>query len=220
MSSRLDLKDIFEHLKEEQYCIVKKPIKFPKYEEGEDIDIFCYFVERVIEKLLFKLKDYPFEIKVKKENKRAYIDLLKDDKIYFRFDIYGEIPKYKNILIKDAFFSSIIENSHFENNIKVPSKIDEMIIRYLEYQEYYAQRPDKIKHIEYIKEYLNEKNKKIFFDKLHYYTELPQLDYKVKKPSFIREFLKYVKNRVLIVKNSLKSYGFKITIKKILKRLR
>jgi len=220
MSSKLDLIDIFDSLKNEQYCIVKKSLDFPEYEEGEDIDIFCYFVERIIEKILFKLKDYNFEIKVKKENKRAYIDLLKDDKIYFRFDIYGKMPKYKNILIKDAFFSSIIENSHFENNIKVPSKIDEMIIRYLEYQEYYAQRPDKIKHIEYIKEYLNEDNKKIFFDKLNYYTELPPLEYKVKKPSFIREFLKYIENRVLIVKNSLKSYGFKTTIKKILERLR
>ena len=87
------------------------------------------------------------------------------------------MPIYKNINIKEGLFSSIIENKISESIllsdekilVYYPALVDEIIIRYLEYIENYQLRPDKIKHLDYIVEKLDEKNKKEFLEKLHIY---------------------------------------------------
>ena len=223
MSKQIDLKKVFSSLKDEQYVIIKKSLYFPEYHKGDDIDIFAYSIDKVSEKILFILKSLIWDginIKIKrKEDNGIYIDVFDNGELEIRFDLYQKLPKYKNLLIKDALFSSIIENAIIKNDFKFPNEIDEMILRYIEYQEWYAKRPDKIKHIEYVKEYLNNDNKKYFFDKLHYYTALPPLEYKVVKHSVIRGGVKYLFNRFLILRNAIKSYGYKETLNKIIKRV-
>jgi hypothetical protein len=58
--------------------------------------------------------------------------------------------------------------------IKYASKIDDLILRYIEYIEWYEIRPDKIKHLEFIAEHLtSDEEQKKMLDKLHYYTAFP-----------------------------------------------
>ena len=70
-----------------------------------------------------------------------HIDFLSKEMIDFRFDLYGSMPKYRNIKVKPALFESIIENSFslsrtWEESIYkfyIPETVDDMTIRYLEY---------------------------------------------------------------------------------------
>ena len=182
---KIGLKPLFEKLETKSYSIIKLPTEFPDYKIGSDLDIFCYDVEgisRVVLAYLQEIISKDLSVKIINRRTQIYIDVMDEDKIHFRFDLYGTLPTYKNILIKEAFFSSVIENSQtIEQNgckVKVPSQIDESILRYIEYQEWYEQRPDKIKHIKYLEEKI--KNSEIdinrLLDKLHYYTELPQVE--------------------------------------------
>ena len=162
------------------------PDEFPEYAIGSDIDIFCYDINNIANIILQNTNQYisdKITIEIKELNKQIYVDIKEYDKIHFRFDLYGELPNYKNVKIKPCLFSSIIEHAtsksilNNELTVKVPCLIDEIIIRYIEYHEWYAQRPDKIKHINYIEKMIDLEmvDTTLFFDKLHYYTELPMV---------------------------------------------
>jgi len=70
----------------------------------------------------------------------------------------------------------MLVNLSVDCSIFIPSSIDDNILRYIEYQEWYGQRPDKIKHINYILEACTPKEKNKFLEKLHHYTELPPVE--------------------------------------------
>ncbi len=181
----LDLSKIFKKLEDKNYCIIKLPDVFPSYDIGSDLDIFCYDVQDISKIILSNIQEFitaDLKIEIINNNTQIYIDIIHNDKIHFRFDLYGALPFYKNLDIKEAFFSSIIENSKMlkldKINISVPSNIDEAILRYIEYQEWYAQRPDKIKHIQYLEDKMASKDIDInkMFDKLHYYIAIPNTE--------------------------------------------
>lgn len=178
----LDLSKIFKKLEYENYCIIKLPESFPLYEVGSDLDIFCYDVKSFSKIILSNIQELDatkVKIKIKTTETQTYIDIIDNKKIHFRFDLYGVLPFYKNINIKNAFFGSVIEHSKrikiANLNIAIPSNIDDAILRYIEYQEWYSQRPDKIKHIKYIKDKMqsNDIDLNKMFDRLHYYTSIP-----------------------------------------------
>ncbi len=183
---KIDLIQIFKLLENKFYCIIKIPDEFPEYAIGSDIDIFCYDINNIANIILQNTNQYisdKITIEIKELNKQIYVDIKEYDKIHLRFDLYGELPNYKNVKIKPCLFSSIIEHAtsksilNNELTVKVPCLIDETIIRYIEYHEWYAQRPDKIKHINYIEKMIDLEmvDTTLFFDKLHYYTELPMV---------------------------------------------
>lgn len=196
----LNLYDFYKQLENEKYCIVKNS-NLLSYNQGEDIDIFCYNIKEIINVICHVGKTYVesqgYSIKITEVvvGKHVHVDFMFKKKIDYRFDLYGELPSYKKMNVRLGFFGSVIENAQIlelgNNNEKVkvyvPCRIDDYIIRYLEYCEWYAVRPEKIKHINYIEENILENEKKAFWDKLHYYTELPEI--KVKKMSFTKRFV-------------------------------
>lgn len=222
----IDLIPLFERLEDKNYCVVKLPIEFPNYKIGSDLDIFCYDIDDIAKVIVgYLAKD--LDIKITKRKGQMYIDIFGvNDKIHFRFDLYGALPSYKNILIKEAFFSSVIENSKILNQegcqVKVPCLIDETILRYIEYQEWYGQRPDKIKHIEYINDKISDGKVNVnqFLDKLHFYTDLPDVEEsrQVSTSGFVRNlsFLLIMTRKLFTM---MKQKGFKDTLKKIKNRL-
>ena len=227
---KVDLKPLFEKLETKSYSVIKLPSEFPDYKIGSDLDIFCYDVEDISRVVLAYLQEnISKELSVNITNKgtQIYIDVMYKDKIHFRFDLYGALPTYKNILIKEAFFSSVIENSNMiEQNrckVKVPSANDENILRYIEYQEWYGQRPDKIKHIEYLEEKIksSEININNLLDKLHYYTELPKIEKnrQVSSSGVVRYF-SYLLDLVKKVFRVIKEKGLKETLRLIIKKVK
>lgn len=204
---KIDFVRIFNALKFEDWCIVKINDAFPKIIIGSDIDIFCFDIDKVSSIILGILQEEiseNLEIKIIQRKDQLYIDILNKKNILYRFDLYGKLPKYKNILIKPCYFSTVIENKILvENkNLKyyVPCELDECILRYIEYHEWFSERPDKLKHIDYILEKLKNTNinRAQVLNKLHYYIELPRVsDNAVKnsKNSVIHK-LKYYLNKI------------------------
>lgn len=187
-SNKLNLLEFFKEFFNESYCIIKMDDNLPNYYEYSDIDIFCYDISNLADKIFKignKYVEAGFEIRVTEVNSKnqVHIDFYIDNRLDFRFDLYQHLPNYKKIIIKPAFFSSIIENriciaKNFNNEqfeIYVPSKIDDLILRYIEYIEYYDIRADKIKHMDYINSFSDKLDKKLLLDKLHFYTEIPNV---------------------------------------------
>ncbi len=223
---KVDLIPLFERLVDKNYCIVKLPKEFPGYKLGSDLDIFCYDIDDIAKVIIGYLpKD--LNAKITKRVGQMYVDIIGDnEEIHLRFDLYGALPTYKNLFIKEAFFSSVIENSQtLEKDsckVKVPCLIDETILRYIEYQEWYGQRPDKIKHIEYIEDKISDGRVNVnqFLDKLHFYTDLPvvQESRQVSTSGPVRNlsYLLFMTHKLFTI---IKQKGLKETLKIIRSRL-
>jgi hypothetical protein len=183
----MDLMVFFRSIDSENYCIIKISEQFPQYSSGDDVDIFCYDPDKIARKVLEWGNQYTkhgLEIRVKtqKDYNHATVDFLEGKQVELRFDIYGQLPRYKKLLIKPALFESIIEHSQAVDymcdgerfTVKIPDIIDDMVLRYIEFIEWYNVRPDKLKHLDYIIEKIDEDKRAGFLDKLHHYTAIPE----------------------------------------------
>jgi hypothetical protein len=181
--------------------------EFPNYYKGSDIDIFCYNNDEFAKLILSVGNGYldrGFEIKVNnKTESHTYVDFYFDGELEFRFDLWQTLPEYKKIRLKPHYFFSVIENAvaiqrifdGIEYALYVPSTADDLLLRYVEYIEWYELRPDKIKHLDYIINSISHDSNRIrFIDKLHLYTELPEPNY-------------YVKTEVRYIKKARTSVG-------------
>jgi hypothetical protein len=189
-SNRLDLDRFFSEVRDQIYVVVKLNDDFPNYYKGSDVDVFCYdkneFAERILSVGNWYL-DHGFEIKViDKDESHTHVDFYFDGELEFRFDLRQSLPKYKRVRLKEHYIYSVIENARvsyreFDGTqypIYVPSTVDELLLRYVEYIEWYETRPDKVKHLDYILDAVASDSNRIgFLDKLHAYTELPSPDY-------------------------------------------
>jgi len=223
----IDLQEIFYHLEEEKkvYAIIKLPYNFPAYDVGSDLDIFCYDIYEISSLIVAQLQkkiDSSLTIKVTDNKQQLYIDILDKHTIHFRFDLYGALPSYKNVNIKEAFFSSVLENARIvqrgEVYVHVPSLIDEAILRYIEYHEWYVQRPDKIKHIHYLEQKIEENalDTDLLFDKLHYYIALPSVAQREEKShNIVIKYALYFKEMVQKVLLHVRKNGLEETLHKI-----
>ena len=223
--SKINLTEIFKSLENKYYTIIKLPEIFPLYKTGSDLDIFCFDIDDFAKNILAILQkniDDNLHIEMNRMDGQMYIDLMERDKIHFRFDLYDRLPKYNNVNIKEGFFSSVIESSIVKElndiKVKIPSKVDEVILRYIEYHEWFVQRPDKIKHIHYIEDQIRNNGVDVnnFFDKLHFYIGLPKLSENRHVSKF--ESLRYLKYLFSLFKKVffiVKNRGFISTIKTV-----
>lgn len=191
----IDFKTVFDSLIDEYYCIVKfKP--FDDIKAGDDVDIFTFDIDGTAKKIIdsfASIKNFydSYKVRVSKEvANKCYVDVLKKSKIYFRFDLYGSLPNYTRAKVKPGLFECCIETAKVIDasvaegifKVKVAGNDEERILRYLEYIEWYERRPDKIKHLDYVLNSLSsEEDKKMFLDRLHYYTGFPEVKYEIRK---------------------------------------
>jgi len=226
----INLSEIFINLENQNYCIIKLPDIFPNYDVGSDLDIFCYDVHKVAKIILANLQHFirkDLKIKMIDNGSQIYIDIIKNNSIHFRFDLYGALPFYKNVNIKSAFFSSVIEHSKLVNvnssRIKIPCDIDEAVLRYIEYHEWYAERPDKIKHIKYLEDKIKsgKLDVEMFFDKIYYYTSLPDAkdsERMLKNKGIV--FISDMRDTVRKIVQSVRSSGLKFTFFKVMEKFK
>jgi len=184
-SNILDLDKFFFNVKDQAYVIVKNE-DFPNYYKGSDIDVFCYDSSAFAKRILSVANSYlhkGFEVNVSNKGKsQTYIDFFLNGELEFRFDLYQSLPNYKKVYIKPHYIFSVIENAatverEFDGSkysLRITSIIDESLLRYIEYIEWYELRPDKIKHLDYITERIDDNTKAQFLNRLHFYTALPE----------------------------------------------
>lgn len=219
---KINLNELFYYLRNQHYVIVKFDKKFPKYQSGQDIDIFCLSREDFLKKLFNSSKKYikfGYSIKVTHVNRsHTHFDLFYDENLELRLDIYESLPNYTQTNIKECLFYSIIENSRpisktyaqKKYSLNIPSEVDELLVRYFEYREWYKKRPGKIKHLKYLKEKIKKTNSRInFFDKLHYYTSFPTEKIKKKTKRSPKEFLNKKKQEVIFILGKYKKQAIR-----------
>lgn len=231
---KLDLLKFFQLIENESYVVIKPSCKIPDYDIGSDIDMFCYFTDKIVGKITIFLSEYldgKSKITVIDSPTKVHVDFIVNNEINLRFDLYKQLPIYRNISLKPAFFSSVIESSLVRNitennrtaSVKVPSETDDLILRYVEYHEYYAARPDKIKHVEYIQQKVagNESEQIKMLDKLHYYTAFPKVAYREKtfKERLVAK-RDYYQSNLDKVKHLYATAGLSVLIQKIAKKIR
>ena len=186
-SARVDLPRCLNGLEGEVWCIIKLPEAFPQIRRGGDLDIFCYDLKQVANRLLVLVVEQAQTTRLKTRvsrcnDKHWHLDLLEGEDIECRFDLYGALPTYRRLNIKPALFETIIEGAVCVKSLDkpawqyyVPAPVDDALIRYLEYCEYYWSGPDKLHHLDHI-ENLVQKNEDLrvsLFEKIHRYTAFP-----------------------------------------------
>lgn len=180
-SQNLKLNDFFSKLENEDYVIIKLSNNFPNYFEGEDLDIFCENIDFFAKKILSIGNEYirknDCEVRVRQKNDNHYhIDFIFNKKLDLRFDLYGKLPNYTNLKLKNNLFGTILKNKIAKQKINysiyVPSPNEEMILRYVEFLEWFDKRPDKIKHLDFVlNNTSNPKTRGEFLTELHNYIK-------------------------------------------------
>lgn len=196
---KLNFEDLFESLIDEKYAVIKLDSVFPNYLRGQDIDLFCRDIEEVSRLVISFLRPFVNEkvsISINKGIDHVHIDLKEAKQVHFRFDLLGSLPPYKNVIVKPSLFDVVIESS-VEKRIggilvKVPNDVDEGLLRYIEYLEYIASRPDKIKHAKWIldKYATNPSLNEQFFLRAHHFLSIPLAVYS--KKSFLTRVGEYI----------------------------
>ena len=182
--TKLNIKEFFENLNNLNYILVKKPDHFPNYYVGSDLDIICNDKKTLIQRILIAgnkyVENHNYEIKVSSNEKTKHtkVDFYFENEIEIRFDIHENLPKFKKINVRKDYIHPLLTNKkelviEDEFTIYIPSYIDELTLRYIEYFEWFEKRPDKIKHLEYIEKHIaNKGEREKFFDYLHRYIKM------------------------------------------------
>jgi len=166
-SNKLKLDDIISKLKID-YVIIKKPSFFPNYFDFSDIDILIKKddINQIIKTITQELNNYNGSYKIINTNGHLQIDYYdkNHNKLNFKFDFLYDLNYYKKSKFINNFINIVLKNRIKNGNIYIPKIEHELIIRWVEYIEYVNIRPDKIKHLNYIKKFnININNlKKIY----------------------------------------------------------
>lgn len=151
----LDLILFFKNMKD--YTIIKKDPNFPFFNVGkDDVDVLCLDIEQTVNHIqVILINNYSkYTHKFNKQNNQ--LDIFYEKKFIFKFDLYDSLTNmYKPYNIPLNLTKEVIDNSIIQNNIKVPLLQDELMIRQLEYDKWIKQRPDKKKHLDFIKDHVN-----------------------------------------------------------------
>ena len=223
-----DLASLFDSMIDEKYTIIKISDAFPNLAIGSDLDIFCQDPQRsvqIILNFLNRFVDNAHSVEITKIPGKIKVDFCRSSQIILRFDIYIQLPLYTHLNLRTSYFDVIIENSILREmsgvNVKVPSIEDDLILRYIEYIEYFSVVPDKIKHVDYIcQKFQNDiKLRSLFFQKLHYYVKAPEIV--TPKQTYAYRFKRSAKYALSLCSKAIyvyKHYGMFSLVQKVRER--
>lgn len=154
MKYTLDLTSIFKILHD--YVVIKMSDELPLYQINEDLDILT----SDIYKNMNIIKDW-YDKKVfyhkysHVTSTHIHIDLFKHNEnfLHFRFDLFSKL-EFSKFSIDNSICRMILKNKiKNDRGAYVPCLKDDLSIRYCEYVEYISERPDKIKHFNYVNKF-------------------------------------------------------------------
>ena len=141
------------------YVILRKSDIFPDYKVNADIDIVSNDKETVVAYTLNFAKTYDnFKFyPVQRPSGHFHIDIRNlDETLNLKLDFIFDVGVYGKVMFDKKMLEDVLEYKIMgSDNIWVPNIEHELLIRYLEYKENVSERPDKIKHLNYIKNYPN-----------------------------------------------------------------
>jgi hypothetical protein len=191
----ISLPEIFGQTESHAYALMKSlPAGEP--ELGSDIDILCLDKAALGKQLLRNCRlliehGYTIRLRELPETDQAHLDIMQGRMIALRLDLHEGLGAYQRVPIKDTFEQRLLDRREWATvdcpagvlRLAVPDPIDNLVLRYLEYHEWFEARPDKVKHAEYIAKQLTDDPDKAtaFYDRLMQATSqrpnLPELRY-------------------------------------------
>ena len=211
------ISNVFYCLKDQKYAIIKFS-GFSHIASGDDIDILCnnkHKISRLIISNLRELVEQGNEIRVT-EKDHIHIDIIKNEKIYLRFDLTDNFDSFRKITIHRSFAKDLLNRIVCVENkfngkpypVFIAKEEYDLVVRYLEFLEHYDDRPDKIKHYDFILNVLSENHTKASFLKIlgEIIVEpavVVKHGYLITEYCLIRKYLRLLFSRV---KSSMKDY--------------
>ncbi len=140
------------------YILLRKWMDFPSFFPGSDVDLLV--IDRFDSSLLLQnyfmefIKDESYYLKVTEGKGHIHLDIMEKDRIFLRIDLIDGFDYFTRFSVQDALKIRIFlsrKTIDVDNQkVVVPSTEFDLLLRYLEYLEWFDRRPDKIKHIDYI----------------------------------------------------------------------
>jgi hypothetical protein len=137
------------------YVIIRKPPNFPQYQIGTDIDILCSDLSSIITYSKNYFKDLKTSYTLRPSN-HYHIDILNpNNTLHLKLDFISSLSVYKKTNIPNIVFDEILNTKTSIDGVCEPLFEYDLLLRYFEYKEFIQERPSKIKHLNYIKQYSN-----------------------------------------------------------------
>jgi hypothetical protein len=137
------------------YVIIRKPSNFPQYQIGTDIDILCDDLQSIITYSKNCFKDLKVFYTLRPSN-HYHIDILNSNNtLHLKLDFIDSLSVYKKTNIPNIIFNEILNTKTNVYGVYEPSFEYDLLLRYFEYKEFIQERPNKLKHLDYIKQYPN-----------------------------------------------------------------
>lgn len=168
----------------DNYVILRASDVFPDIPEGGDVDILVddrdFAEEKLVQQFLqIKLKNTTCS--VVRHAHHTHLDIISDGSFVCRLDLIDSFSFLKKIHVKQSFAPRILANKtnqlHAGYTVYFPSKLDDLLIRYIEYLEYYHEIPTKEKHLFYLMSQCNETLWLELIEHAHRYTKFIHANY-------------------------------------------
>ena len=129
MPTKINLNNVFSALEDTIYCIIKLSPTFPLYETGEDIDIFCYDIDKTANSIIqststYIENGYTLNSTVHSNGNHLPLDIVWKEKIEFRFDFSYQkcipYPRHRKIY----FYFKKQRKTKEQEKIKLKKKLN------------------------------------------------------------------------------------------------
>jgi hypothetical protein len=186
--SKINLIDLLSNIKD--YVLIKRSAEFPDYTTGSDIDLLVMDRTEAV-RAIHSYYDTNFsefgELRVEENIDYLHADFLFHDTLEIRIDLIDNFNFYTKFSVKQSFLIKIfrdrLKQTFNDGGCFVPSPEDDMTLRYFEYLEYFENRPDKVKHLNYICSIDNDHFKQLFFENTHRFISFKRKTWNSKKVS-------------------------------------
>jgi FkbM family methyltransferase len=180
----LELRRFFENI--DGYVILKLSDRFPAYDDYSDIDVLCRNPRSFIEHVLKIGQSYApqgIRAELHQGTRSVHVDFYAPgaSRLNFRFDVFSDLV-YDNVSVRQGFAEAVLNSARLINAGNVPVYVPavgfDLAVRFLEYLEHRQNRPDKVKHWEYVKKNYHPD----FMAVAHRYMNLETLGAELKEP--------------------------------------
>lgn len=176
----LSLIELFSGL-DAQHFVVMKSLPEAEPKPGSDIDLLCddaVALGRLLVRNARPMIEQGYEIRITAvpETSQTHIDLMQGDMLRLRLDLHEGLGCYPGIPIRETYAKRLLDNKQQATlqtpsgvlNLPVPSPVDNLVLRYLEYHAFFDARPDKVKHADHIAAHwtVDPTMRDAFFDRL------------------------------------------------------
>lgn len=175
-----DLMELFESTASHDYAVIKT-IPEAQPEMGSDIDILCADKAALAKQFLRNCRSlveqgYAVRLRELPETDQTHMDIMRGGMISLRLDLHEGLGAYQHVPIKETYAQRLLARRTWSDvtcptgvlRLAVPDAVDNLVMRYLEYHEWFDRRPDKIKHADHIAQAIvaEPAQAKAFYDRL------------------------------------------------------